>query len=225
MEQLRKGDGYIPRIFWSSFSNVLGSVPRSPALTIYKGHLKRSAIPSAVNVLPVPGGPWSTATRPLPFPTMMSSMLRDGWNACELTNALTIDFWLSGRTRESKAPSFQTTSLIPETVNSSHSFSLKANPSTTGLAMRSSSSENASSTPCPSAPNFSFCIISSPLSSVSISTRWCWPCSSFTTLNFFLCCFVSSEDEGVLRSPSGSSELLWPPHRQLSSSLPASEGS
>lgn len=49
------------RIFWSSLSRNRESVPSSPAETIYNGHLRSSEIPSAVNVLPVPGGPWRTA--------------------------------------------------------------------------------------------------------------------------------------------------------------------
>jgi len=49
------------RIFWSSLSRNRESVPSSPAEIIYNGHLRSSEIPSAVSVLPVPGGPWRTA--------------------------------------------------------------------------------------------------------------------------------------------------------------------
>ncbi len=51
------------RIFCSSDSRYLESVPSSPAETMYRGHLSNSEIPSAVRVLPVPGGPCRTAER------------------------------------------------------------------------------------------------------------------------------------------------------------------
>ena len=47
----------ISRIFCSSCSSLAGSVPSSPADTMYSGHLSISLMPSAVRVLPVPGGP------------------------------------------------------------------------------------------------------------------------------------------------------------------------
>ena len=49
------------RIFCSSPSRSRESVPSSPAEAMYSGHLRSSLIPSAVRVLPVPGGPWRTA--------------------------------------------------------------------------------------------------------------------------------------------------------------------
>ena len=79
-------------------------------------------MPSAVKVFPVPGGPCRTATKPRPLPWTTSSIFRLFCRECDVTRALTIDFWLSGSCNDSNALSFHSISFRPETENSSHSL-------------------------------------------------------------------------------------------------------
>ena len=93
-------------------------------------------MPSAVRVLPVPGGPCNTATRPRPLPWMTSSMFLGAVRECDSTRALTTRFWSGGMIRLSNAEELKAMGWMEETVNSSQSLSGKAKPRATGEARR-----------------------------------------------------------------------------------------
>ena len=54
-------DGYLVEWTFEEFGDTCGQLVRT-----FCAHVEREDLPSAVRVLPVPGGPWRTATRPLP---------------------------------------------------------------------------------------------------------------------------------------------------------------
>ena len=76
-----------------------------------------SATDSAVRVLPTPGGPERSIIMPLPLPWMTSSNTLLFWT-CDLAKARMRSFWSEGRTRLSKAESFQVISQILSTAKS-----------------------------------------------------------------------------------------------------------
>jgi len=117
---------------------------------MYSGRLTNSATVSAVSVLPTPGGPWSTQTRPMPLPLTMSSKLSRFW-ACVDTSACTVFLMPASSTRSSKQLVFHSISARSSTKNSMNRFPVNEYPRTVALVSMALSSDSLSNLRSPSA--------------------------------------------------------------------------